>query len=85
MINLNQQNFTALPVEQLPTWVIWQFPQETNDGFLCAAVRSTEAGSLWWPACIDTTAQKVYLLSEADPLFATPEEAVAFLKNKFTA
>lgn len=80
-MNLDQKKFTRFSFAYLQTWVIWQFPRPLADGLLCGAIRSTAAGSLWWPACIDSDEQVVYLCTASDQLFATPEAAVAFLET----
>ncbi len=81
MTNQNPQKFTPIPPEQLSMWVIWQFPLLISEGMFGAAVRSTEAGSLWWLAKVDAADQAVYLCTSITEPFTTPEEVALFLEQ----
>ncbi len=80
---LDLHKFTPVPLAHLQAWVIWQFPRVAEGGWHCGAIRSTVAGSLWWPACIDSVGQVVYVYTAVDNPLPTPEEAADLLAKIF--
>jgi hypothetical protein len=69
---------TAVPLEQLYTWVIWQFPRPRAGGY-SGAVHPAEPEHGWYPAVVDTTAGKVLVYANVKERFPTPEGAAKHL------
>lgn len=72
---------TELSLDDLHTWVVWQFPQPRRSG-LCGAVRPPIANHTWFPALISRSDQRISVYSHLDREFATPAEAAAWLASQ---
>jgi hypothetical protein len=65
---------TAVPVERLFAWVIWQFPRARSDGF-SGAVHPPEPGHGWYPAIINVENGHVIVFGHVKERFPSPEAA----------
>ncbi|MGD8807659.1 MAG: hypothetical protein PVH65_17545 [Chloroflexota bacterium] len=72
---------TELSLDDLYTWVVWQFPRPRRSG-LCGAVRPPIANHTWFPALISRRDQRVSVYGHVNQDFATPAEAAAWLENQ---
>lgn len=72
---------TELSLEDLYTWVVWQFPRPRRAG-LCGAVRPPIADHTWIPALIGRHDLRVSVYGHLDKEFDTPAEAAAWLENQ---
>ncbi len=72
---------TAVPVAQLYTWVVWQFPRAREGGF-SGAVHPPEAGHGWYPALINTENDQVFIYGHIKERFPTPEAAAKYLDKQ---
>lgn len=73
-IELNPEQPTSCSFEQLSDWVIWQFPQQAEDG-LSGAVRPPIPEANWYPALINPKEKRVQIFGHLDTHFDTPEKA----------
>lgn len=72
---------TESSLEELYTWVVWQFPL-LNKTSLCGAVRPPIANHSWFPALISRRDESVSVYGHLDEEFATPREAANWLENQ---
>ncbi|MGD8586566.1 MAG: hypothetical protein PVJ75_14540 [Chloroflexota bacterium] len=72
---------TELSLDDLYTWVVWQFPRPRRSG-LCGAVRPPIANHTWFPALISRRDQRVSVYGHVNQDFTTPAEAAAWLENQ---
>jgi hypothetical protein len=72
---------TELSLEDLYTWVVWQFPRPRRSG-LCGAVRPPIPNHGWFPALISRRDQGVSVFAHVEQEFATPDQAAAWLENQ---
>jgi hypothetical protein len=72
---------TELSLDDLYTWVVWQFPRLRGKG-LCGAVRPPIANHCWYPALISRHDERVSVYGHVEQEFATPAEAAAWLENQ---
>ena len=73
-IQLDQTQPTTFSFAQLYDWVIWQYPQQIEQG-LTGAVRPPLAHENWYPAIIEPKKKRVQVYGHLDTLYNTPEEA----------
>ncbi len=69
---------TIVPIKELYTWVIWQFPRRKDKGY-CGAVRPSIAEHPWYPALIQSDRQRVHIYAHLSEQFPTPEAAAKHL------
>ncbi len=69
---------TAVPMERLFGWVIWQFPRARDGGF-SGAVHPPEAEHGWYPAIIDANGGRVLVYGDVEERFPSPEAAAKHL------
>lgn len=69
---------TAVPIDRLFTWVIWQFPRMRESGF-SGAVHPPEAEHGWYPAVIDPDGRRVFIYGHVEERFSSPELAAKHL------
>jgi hypothetical protein len=69
---------TAVPIERLFSWVIWQFPRPRKGGF-SGAVHPPETQHGWYPAVIDAAGGRVLIHGHVAERFPTPEAAAKHL------
>jgi hypothetical protein len=72
---------TELSLDQLYTWVVWQFPRPRHHG-LCGAVRPPISQHTWFPALISRRDQRITVYGHIDQEFPTPAEAASWLENQ---
>lgn len=65
---------TIVSLDQLYTWVVWQFPRLRAGGF-SGAVHPPIAGYGWYPAIIDPTKRRVLVYAHLEEPFRSPEAA----------
>ena len=80
-IKLNTDQPTDVAMHRLFGWVIWQFPQPQNKGYL-GAVRPPEAGYEWLPALIRADKNRVKVYGNAGENYPTPEKALEFFNER---
>jgi hypothetical protein len=80
-ITLNLEQPTEMTFADLHTWVIWQFPRQTEKG-LCGAVRPPVSDLGWFPALIRLKEKRVLIHGHLKQQFATPHEAADWITNK---
>ena len=73
-IKFNGSKPTDLPMKDLYTWVIWQFPRYEGDK-LCGAVHPPIKEYGWMPATITSRTKRVEVHAHLEQTFKTPEEA----------
>lgn len=73
-IAMNPAEPTAVPVERLYTWVIWQFPRPRAGGF-SGAVHPSNPDYGWYPAIINVEGGQVLVYGHIAESFPTPESA----------
>lgn len=71
---------TDLSLDDLYTWVVWQFPR-LKKSRLCGAVRPPIADHNWYPALISRNDKRVSVYGHLDQDFETPAEAASWLEN----
>ncbi len=69
---------TAVPMDRLFNWVIWQFPRLRDGGF-SGAVHPPEAAHGWYPALIDAEGGRVIVYGFIKERFPSPEAAAKHL------
>jgi hypothetical protein len=72
---------TELPLQELFTWVIWQFPRKQAGGLL-GAVRPPMAQHGWFPAIIHSKNKTVLVHGQVERPFDTPEAAADYFNRK---
>jgi hypothetical protein len=72
---------TELTLDDLYSWVVWQFPRPRRSG-LCGAVRPPIANHTWFPALINRHDQRISVHGHLDREFATPAEAAEWLNSQ---
>lgn len=77
-IKLELNEPTAVPMERLFSWVIWQFPR-TREGGFSGAVHPPEAQHGWYPAVINSEGGQVLIYGHVVERFPTPEAAAKHL------
>jgi len=82
-VSLSQAEPTAVPLDELYTWVVWQFPRQ-RDGGHSGAVHPAEPNHGWYPAIIDPAAGRVLVYAHLNERFATPETAAKHLDQLST-
>jgi hypothetical protein len=80
-IKLHADQPTDVAMHRLFGWVIWQFPQPEQKGFL-GAVRPPEPGYEWMPAVIRADKNRVKVYGNAGDNYPTPEKALEFFNQK---
>lgn len=83
-ITLNRDAPTIVPIKELYTWVIWQFPRRKKGGY-CGAVRPSIAQHMWYPALIQSDRQRVHIYAHLTERFPTPEAAAKHLDTLLVA
>jgi hypothetical protein len=78
-MTFNLEGPTTVPMKELYTWVIWQFPRRKQAGY-CGAVRPTIAGHSWFPALIQPDRESVHVYAHLTEQFPTPEAAAKHLE-----
>ena len=73
-IKFNGNKPTELPMSDLYTWVIWQFPRFEGEK-LCGAVHPPIKEFGWMPAAISSRSRRIEVHAHLEGTFATPEEA----------
>jgi hypothetical protein len=79
-IKLNTDQPTDVAMHRLFGWVIWQFPQPQDKGYL-GAVRPPEAGYEWLPAVIRADKNRVKVYGNVEKIYPTPEEALEYFND----
>jgi hypothetical protein len=69
---------TAVSLERLYTWVVWQFPRPRPGGY-SGAVHPSEPGHGWYPAVVDAITGEVLVYANVKERFPTPEAAAKHL------
>ena len=69
---------TAVPLDRLHTWVVWQFPRPRTGGY-SGAVHPPETGYGWYPAIIDVAGGQVLDHANIKERFSSPEAAARHL------
>lgn len=69
---------TVVPLDELHTWVVWQFPRPRPDGF-SGAVHPPEIGYGWYPAVVDAASGQVRIYANVTDRFPSPETAARHL------
>jgi hypothetical protein len=69
---------TAVPLDRLFAWVVWQFPRPRAGGY-SGAVHPAEPGHGWYPAIIDASANRVVVYAHVPDRFPSPEAAAKHL------
>jgi hypothetical protein len=72
---------TELTLDDLYTWVVWQFPRPRQSG-LCGAVRPPIANHTWMPAVINRHDKRVFVHGHLNHEFATPAAAAEWLNDQ---
>jgi hypothetical protein len=72
---------TELPLKELFTWVIWQFPRKQGNGLL-GAVRPPTSKYGWFPAIIHNKNKTVMVHGHVERPFDSPEAAVDYFNKK---
>ncbi|MCA9985228.1 MAG: hypothetical protein KDE09_04335 [Anaerolineales bacterium] len=72
---------TELPLKELYTWVVWQFPRFHGDK-LCGAVHPPIKAHGWLPAVILSRQGRIEVYAHLEEAFATPEEAADALNGQ---
>jgi hypothetical protein len=72
---------TELPLQELFTWVIWQFPRKEGGGLL-GAVRPPSSEYGWFPAIIHNKNKTVMVHGHVERPFDSPEAAVDYFNKK---
>ncbi len=75
-IELQKEQPTDLTFTDLREWVIWQYPQQSEDG-LSGAVRPSIPKAPWYPARIYPKEKRVQVYAHLDTSFNSPEKAAA--------
>jgi hypothetical protein len=79
-VTFNSDGPTTIPLKELYTWVVWQFPRRKKGGY-CGAVRPTIAGHAWFPALIQPDRQRIHVYAHLTEQFITPEAAAKHLEG----
>ncbi|MBP6017171.1 MAG: hypothetical protein KA586_10665 [Candidatus Promineofilum sp.] len=74
---------TVVPISQLFTWVIWQFPRLRKNGFN-GAVHPPQAGHGWYPAIVDAKGGHVTIYGQIKEPYPSPEVAAKYLDKAET-
>lgn len=73
---------TEFTLQDLFSWVVWQFPKIVADKDLCAAVHPPIAEYGWLPATINLETEAVTVYGHVKRPFPTPETAAQSLFKK---
>jgi hypothetical protein len=77
---LQNDNPTVLPLSEVASWVVWQFPRPRRGG-LCAALHPPEAKYGWLPAVVYLDEGRVEIFAHSAGPFPTPEEAAKWMER----
>ena len=80
-VDLRTDGPTELTLDDLYTWVVWQFPRLKRSG-LCGAVRPPIANHGWFPALINRHDKRLLVHGHLNQEFATPAEAAAWIEKQ---
>lgn len=80
-LKLDNQAPTAVSLDRLYTWVIWQFPRPAEGGYY-GAVHPPQENHHWYPAIINANKKSVQIYAHLNTQFASPEDAVAYFANQ---
>ena len=69
---------TAVSLERLYSWVVWQFPRPRTVGY-SGAGNPSEPDHGWYPAIIDAAAGEVLVYANVKERFPSPEAAAKHL------
>lgn len=71
-------NPTVVPLDELFSWVIWQYPRRKGKGYY-GAVRPSDPQWGWLPAIVLADQRRVLVFAHVGELFTTPETAAKYL------
>lgn len=69
---------TAVALDRLQAWVVWQFPRLRAGGH-SGAVHPSEEGHGWYPAVINPADAQVIVYAHLNERFPSPEAAAKHL------
>lgn len=79
-ILLNTDKPTAVKLDRLYCWVVWQYPRLRKNGH-SGAVHPPIPGYGWFPAVIDSENGHVHIYGHVEDHFPTPEQAAKHLDH----
>lgn len=80
-LDLDASAPTLVNLNQLYTWIIWQFPRPAKEDGYYGAVHPPRQNHTWYPAIIHTHKKSVQIYAHLDTQFRSPEEAVAHFEK----
>lgn len=79
-IKFNVDKPTALQLEDLHTWVIWQYPKPYLGGFL-GAVCPPDSEPYWIPSVVNPEKNMVRIFAQDQKNYNSPEEAAEYFAD----
>jgi phosphoglycolate phosphatase-like HAD superfamily hydrolase len=73
-------NPTVVSLDELYSWVIWQYPRRKGKGYY-GAVRPSDPQWGWLPAVVLADQRRVLVFAHVGELFTTPESAAKYLDS----
>ena len=80
-ILLHKDKPTEVTIEELFTWVIWQFPNGTQEAAF-GAVHPPEEGHGWFPVMINQSDNKISIFGNLENQFPSPEDVSTYFSEQ---